>query len=375
MWSRITRRMPRLGLPILGACALGFSVFSVVEGNPPRTTLAPPIAPPQSPFPNRIAGLGIVEPSSETIAIATDLGGVVKRIYVVDGDQVSAGQPLFALDDRDYKAELADAEATVSARAAALDRIEREVELQQATVAQQQAKLEGSRAQLRLAKANLDRQSILIKERIISRQLFDRSIADDQGAKAEASAATSGLTAAQRQGEVLKAQKVEAEALLKSAQAEQQRAAIVLEKSVVRAPINATVLRVNIHLGEYAQPGVLNTPLMTVGALDQLHLRVQVDEEDAWRIEATAPAVAMVPGNPDLRTKLKFVRFEPSAVAKRNLTGMDERVDERVIEAIYSFDPSQIPARVGEALDVFIESSPQLSERSSVSLNANPSQR
>ncbi|HTY54571.1 MAG TPA: hypothetical protein VMB26_05200 [Candidatus Binataceae bacterium] len=134
-------------------------------------------------------------------------------------------------------------------------------------------------------------------------------------------------------------------------------------------------MRVNIHLGEYAQPGVLNTPLMTVGALDQLHLRVQVDEEDAWRIEATAPAVAMVPGNPDLRTKLKFVRFEPSAVAKRNLTGMDERVDERVIEAIYSFDPSQIPARVGEALDVFIESSPQLSERSSVSLNANPSQR
>jgi HlyD family secretion protein len=375
MWSQIYRGLPRFGVPILAAFALGFSVFSVVEGRPPRVTFAPPIPPPQSPFASRIAGLGIVEPSSETIAIATDLGGVARRIYVIDGDRVAAGQPLFALDDRDYKAEMTDADATVSARAAALNRIERQIELQQATVAQQEARLQGSQAQLRLTQSNRDRQAILVNDKIISRQLYERTIADDQSAQADESASRSGLIAAEKQGEVLKAQKIEAEAQLKSAQAGQQRAAIVLEKSIVRAPIDATVLRVNIHVGEYAQPGVLAAPLMTLGALDRLHLRVQVDEEDAWRIAAAAPAVAMVRGNPALHTRLKFVRFEPTAVAKHNLNGMDERVDERVIEAIYSFDPTQIPARVGQALDVFIEASPQVSERVAADNADRPAQR
>jgi hypothetical protein len=32
--------------------------------------------------------------------------------------------------------------------------------------------------------------------------------------------------------------------------------------------------------GEYAHPGVLAVPLLTLGALDQMHLRVEVDEED-----------------------------------------------------------------------------------------------
>jgi HlyD family secretion protein len=126
----------------------------------------------------------------------------------------------------------------------------------------------------------------------------------------------------------------------------------------VRAPIDATVLKVNIHAGEYGQPGVLASPLMTLGAIGRLHLRVEVDEADAWRARAGAQAVAMMRGNPALRTPLTFIRFEPVVVPKHSLTGVDDRVDTRVLEAIYSFDPARFPVHVGQAVDVFIAAPP-----------------
>lgn len=229
---------------------------------------------------------------------------------------------------------------------------------QRAAIAQERAKLDGAQAQLRLARATRDRDAVLINEQLISQQLFDTANADEQTAQAAFAAAAASLTAAQRQSDVLAAQAIEARALLRAAKAADDRAAIALDKSVVRALMDATVLKVNIHAGEYAQPGVLATPLLTLGALDELHLRVEVDQEDAWRVAAGAQAVAMVRGNPDLRTPLKFVRFEPAVVPKHDLSGTDDRVDTRVFEAIYAFDPSRFPARVGQELDVFIAAPP-----------------
>jgi HlyD family secretion protein len=50
-------------------------------------------------------------------------------------------------------------------------------------------------------------------------------------------------------------------------------------------------------------------------------------------------------------------------VAKHSLSGTDDRVDTRVLEAIYSFDPSRFPARVGQELDVFIAAPPAVPGR------------
>jgi HlyD family secretion protein len=344
----------RFGLPMLAAAALAFSVLSVIEGRPARTMLTPPIPAPESPFRTRVAALGVVEPKSETVAIATDLGGVVKRIYVIDGQRVGIGAPLFALDDRDYRAALADADANVQAREASLKTIARQILSQGAQIAEEQAKQQAALAREGLARTTRGRDAVLAREQLISPQDFDNAIADEQAADATAAGAKASLIAAQGQRDVLAAQQIEAQAMLKEAQATRQRAVITLDRSVVRAPIDATVLRVNIHVGEYAQPGVLAAPLLTLGALDELHLRVEMDEEDAWRIAAGAPAIALVRGNPSLRTALKFVRFEPMVVPKHSLSGTDDRVDTRVVEAIYSFDPSRFPARVGQELDVFI---------------------
>jgi HlyD family secretion protein len=91
----------------------------------------------------------------------------------------------------------------------------------------------------------------------------------------------------------------------------------------------------------------------------RLHVRVDLDENDAWRVQPGAAAFAFVRSNPDLKTPLQFERIEPYVVAKLSLTGAStERTDVRVLQVIYSFDPAALPVYVGQQMDVVIQAPP-----------------
>jgi hypothetical protein len=85
-------------------------------------------------------------------------------------------------------------------------------------------------------------------------------------------------------------------------------------------------------------------------------VRVDIDENDAWRIAHGAKARANARGNPDLAVSLTFERIEPLVVPKRSLTGdATERVDTRVLQVIFSFERGEKPLYVGQQMDVIIE--------------------
>lgn len=95
---------------------------------------------------------------------------------------------------------------------------------------------------------------------------------------------------------------------------------------------------------------------MLLGDDTKLQVRVDIDENEAWRVRPAAAAIAFVRGNPDLKTPLKFERVEPYVVPKISLTGESiERTDTRVLQVIYSFDPATLPVYAGQQVDVFIE--------------------
>jgi multidrug resistance efflux pump len=124
----------------------------------------------------------------------------------------------------------------------------------------------------------------------------------------------------------------------------------------VRASVDGTVLQVKVRPGEFAMAGPLAEPLMLLGRTDVLHIRVDVDENEASRVRPGAAAVAYVRGNNSIRADLKFVRIEPYIVPKRSLTGdTTERVDTRVLQVLYSFDPKGLPVYVGQQMDVYID--------------------
>src|SRR5215469_4150799 len=126
----------RHGIPLLAIAMVSFAGWSIAAKHDPRVAASPPITAPTSPYDDNVAGTGIVEPASEVIALAIERGGVVSRIDVMAGDRVKAGQPLFAIDDRDYRAAVAQDEAAVAAAKASKDTIDQNLILQRDAIDQ-----------------------------------------------------------------------------------------------------------------------------------------------------------------------------------------------------------------------------------------------
>jgi hypothetical protein len=98
---------------------------------------------------------------------------------------------------------------------------------------------------------------------------------------------------------------------------------------------------------------------MLLGNVSNLHVRVDIDEHDIPRFSLNAPARAIIKGHPELSFPLKFVRVDPYVVPKKSLTGMNtERVDTRVLQVIYTFEPGSMPVFVGQQVEVFLEARP-----------------
>ncbi len=142
------------------------------------------------------------------------------------------------------------------------------------------------------------------------------------------------------------------------AESQMERTRADIERMVVTASISGRVLQCKVRVGEYAQAGPLATPLMLLGAVDELHVRADVDEQDAWRVRTGAPAIASVRGESTHKFRLRFVKFEPYVIPKKNLTGdSTERVDTRVLQVIYALDRNA-PVYAGQQMDIFIEVRP-----------------
>jgi HlyD family secretion protein len=308
----------KLLLPALAAIGVLFAIYSVVTAQRQVPPAQPVTEPAQPQYASYVAGAGIVEASTENIAVGTFVPGVVTEMYVKVGDQVKAGAPLFKVDDRDLQAELEVRKAAVKSAAA--------------NVATADATLADVKNQLDLWQAVTDSRAVSKDE--LERKRFAVQIQTAKLAQAQAEAQS-------------------AEAQVKSTQIE-------MDRRVVKAPVDGELLQVKVRLGEYAPAGSLAQPLMLMGNTKTLHVRVDVDENDAWRVRADAPATGYVRGNRDINTGLRFVRIEPYVVPKRSLTGdSTERVDTRVLQVLYAFEGGgKLPIYVGQQMDVFVDAPP-----------------
>jgi HlyD family secretion protein len=301
-------------LPIIAFAALALGIISVVHSQPRRESTTPPSPPPTSPYAHVVAAVGLVEASSENIAIGTPLADIVAEVAVTVGQSVKAGDPLFKLDDRQRRADLA-----------------------------------GRQAELRVAESQAKVNAAMLED--VSRQLnFAESLRDKSAISSEE------LTRRRSAVETAQARLEEARAQVVSASAQMKMIETQIERSTVRAPVEGEILQVKVHPGEFAPAGVTSTPLVLLGRLKPLHVRVDVDEHEAWRARPELKATAAVRGNTNLRTPLSFVRFEPFVVPKKSLTGdSTERVDTRVLQVIYRVDDNALPLFVGQQMDVFID--------------------
>src|SRR5215471_3344876 len=99
--------LTRIGIPVLAGAAVVFAAISVNRLRPVESKVEPFLPPPSASFNGKVGAVGIVEASSENIAVSLPVPGMVTAVYVKAGDRVTKGQRLFSLDDRDVRAELA----------------------------------------------------------------------------------------------------------------------------------------------------------------------------------------------------------------------------------------------------------------------------
>jgi multidrug resistance efflux pump len=343
--------MRRVVIPLVAVLMLAFAVVHVVRARTPRDFLPPPEPPASSTFTEAVGAVGLVEASSENIALSTPVPGLVTAVLVKAGDRVTAGQALFALDDRDLQAELGVRRATIEVARQRLARLQAQPRAEdipplEAKLHETEAALGDALMQLRLIESVTDRRAI--REEDLNRRRF--AVQAARARHDEAQTALDLLKAGAWQPDV-----ETAKAEVKAAETQVTRIETDIARLTVRAPVAGAVLQSNVRPGEYAPAGPMATPLMLLGRVDPLHVRVDVDEADAWRIRPERPATAAVRGNGRLTVPMHFVRFEPYVVPKRALSGATtERTDTRVLQVIYRLDQAPFRLYVGQQVDVFL---------------------
>src|SRR5207249_1927203 len=341
-------------LPLVAAISLTFAVAWTLGSRPVRRPTVPPSQPPSAMASQSVAAVGLVEPESENIAVSCAVPGLVTQVYVKAGDRVQARQQLFSLDDRDLEADLRVKRAALQAARARRAKLEEQPRAEdippaEARVGEAQANLADAEVQVRLIESVTDRRAV--REEDVQRRRLAYKAGQARLAEVEAQLALLKAGAWAPDIAVAKSEVAQAEAQVKMSETN-------IDRLTMRAPIAGVVLQNKVRLGQYAQCGPLSEPLMILGSVTPLHVRVDVDEHDAWRVRGGAQAVASPRGNGSIRIPLEFVRFEPYVIPKKSLTGdSTERVDTRVLQVIYRVRDAEPSVYVGQQMDVYIDGS------------------
>jgi HlyD family secretion protein len=340
------------------------AVYSTTKKDREAPVSVPLLDPPQKPaeIVRAIYGLGLVEAQRENIPIGTAVPGVVLEVFVDGrpgydpphkrvGDRVQKGEAMFRIDDRDLKADLETRESSLRAAVAQLHRLEqmpRAEDLPPAIAA-----VEEARARLFDAEAAYNRDLNLFQKKMLAASDFDKDRYTKLAAKAALARAEADL-ARLRAGawkEDIEVQR----AAVEQAQSQIESIKIMLERLIVRAPVDGQILQVNVRPGQIATLA-WKEPMIVLGEVNRLHVRVDIDENDLYRFREGMTAWANIKGRREPRFPMEYVRIEPYVIPKKSLTGDNsERVDTRALQVLYAL-PDHSPAKVyvGQQMEVFL---------------------
>ena len=215
--------------------------------------------------------------------LSTKVPGLVREVNVGDYQQVHKGDVIIQLEDEDYKAQLAQAEAAVEAAKAAIENNRRQSSLQDSRIERAAAGIDQAKAQIAAAQAGKEavqadvlrtqaertRQEALLKTNSATRQKVEAAIADEQRFAAQAASREADLTQARtllhsnelaveaerRSKTVLESQGMQLLADLHAKQAGFAVAQVNLGYTKILAPADGTVGERQVRPGQLVSPG------------------------------------------------------------------------------------------------------------------------
>jgi len=257
---------------------------------------------------------------SDITVISPKVEGYLKDVRVEDNQHVEVGQVLLVVDDRDFAAKLAQADAAVATAAAIAATYERRIKFQQAVIEQAAATVQSMEADLARARLDYQRYTKLVTSDFASRQRFETADADSKKAEAALGKAKAAQIAEESQLAVIRSQKQEEEARLTQARASLQLARNDLDNTIIRAPVAGIVGNRAGRVGQYVKPG---TQLLSLVPLPYVYVTANFKETQLTHMRPGQRAEISVDAYPDHPIEGRIDSFAPASGAQFSLLPPD----------------------------------------------------
>jgi len=260
-----------------------------------------------------VVATGKIQPITK-VEVKSKASGIVEKLFVDINNVVHKGQQLAQLDQQEIVAQVEAQRAQLAAAQANVATYEANIE---------QDKVNAAAPDLPMYKATLDRNLLMQKEGIVSRQTLDDANKDYLAAltKRDSSKAQIGVdTARLKQA---RAQVAQNKASLN--QYEEQ-----LGYTTIVAPMDGVILSRDVEIGDAVSSilvlGSTATLVMTEGDINQVYVQGKVDEADIAHVYMAQPARIKVESFRDRVFKGKVTKIAPLGVEKDNVTTFEVRV-------------------------------------------------
>lgn len=295
------------------------------------------------------------------------VAGYINEVHVRDNQQVKKGDTLVILDNRDMIIRLEQAEAALAAAQSSLSVAEASTTASRANIASSRANVGTAEAQIESARVRVwratqdyNRYANLVKDHSITQQQFEQAQAEKQTAERQLQVLVEQKNAASQQTNAVASQSTAtaeqvgvANATIKQRQADVDAAKLTLSYTIIVAPTDGFVSKVNVQPGQFVQAG---QSLFTVVLDDATWVVANFKETQLGKMKIGQDATIEVDAFPGKEFEAKLTSFSPATGARfsllppDNATGNFVKVVQRVpvkIEFKNPNDPQVKQLRAG----------------------------
>lgn len=281
---------------------------------------------------------------ADSTTVAPKISGYIAEVLVRDNQNVTAGQVLARIDDRDFRAALAQAEAEVKAAEATVRNLDAQIALQQSLIEQAKATVAATQASLRFATADADRYAALAKSGTGTAQKAEASRAEADQFAAGLARDQASVVAAETRIDVLATERDKALAQVDRAEAAGEQARLNLSYATITAPVDGTVGARTLRVGQYVGAG---TQLMAVVPLNAVYVVANFKETQLTYVRDGQPVRVAIDGLPGVEltghvdslspaSGLEFALLPPDN-ATGNFTKIVQRIPVKIVVDDHDF--------------------------------------
>jgi membrane fusion protein (multidrug efflux system) len=270
---------------------------------------------------------------ADNVAVSPQVAGYISELLVSDNQPVRKGDVIARIDDRLYRAAVAQARAALDIQVANAHNVEAQIARQGSIIEQMQADVEAVQAQLEFAEQEQSRYAKLMKDGAGTVQKAQETDSALRAKKAALDKSSANLDASHHQLAVLHTQLEQAQAGIEHARAALEQAEINLGYTAIMAPRDGVVGDRTVRVGQLVQPG---TRLLTLVPMHDVYVVANYKETQLADMKRGQRVEISVDGYPDAVLHGHVDSLSPGSGAQfallppENATGNFTKIVQRV---------------------------------------------